>query len=135
MSVYLNNFDCWEDVLNAFGGIYEWDSNTEASKKFLANNPEPEKVFYANYDTDSYEGSALVIWYDKGKYYFLQGSHCSCYGLEESGFDPEVYDTKKVFLQALEKMNYVYTLSQEDFKDLIEVIRKYRPKKGAKNVS
>lgn len=40
---------------------------------------------YADYECESYDGSATVFYFRKstGKYYEAYGSHCSCYGLED----------------------------------------------------
>jgi len=125
---YYNDFSEWQDVLEAFGGIWSFNSTEPETLKFFEDNPEPEKVFVANYDRDNYDGSAAVVWYNKGNYYFLQGSHCSCYGLEEIGFDPEVYESKELFVKFLEKSNYLYGLSIEQLKTLIEDVKNYEPK-------
>jgi len=47
------------------------------------------KICYAAYEMDGYEGSAVVFYYNKKdkKFYEIYGSHCSCYGLEESWKD------------------------------------------------
>jgi hypothetical protein len=100
INTYNNDFTCWHDVVTEFTGTtYPITARNEVLSKF----PEPDKVYFADYDTDGYEGRAVVIWRDKGKYYYLEGSHCSCYGLEETGFNPEVFETKELFLAYLER--------------------------------
>jgi len=37
---------------------------------------------YAEYEQESYEGSAFVIFVKNGIIYEVHGGHCSCYGLE-----------------------------------------------------
>lgn len=39
-------------------------------------------VLYAEYACEDYEGSAHVLFMDDAKFYYSEGSHCSCYGLE-----------------------------------------------------
>lgn len=39
-------------------------------------------VIYASYDVDGYEGSAQIMFINRGKIYTVSGGHCSCYGLE-----------------------------------------------------
>ena len=100
-TVYFGNFSCWEDVVREFSGY-------DLAEQNLQKYPEPDEVYYAGYETPSYEGYALVLWKNKRKYYILSGSHCSCYGLEETGMDPEEFKTKKLFIAFLEKTNYEY---------------------------
>lgn len=40
------------------------------------------EIIHARYDTGGYEGDAHVIFRKEGKLYEVNGSHCSCYGLE-----------------------------------------------------
>lgn len=40
-------------------------------------------VLYADYECESYDGSAHVLFMHDGKFYYVQGGHCSCYGLED----------------------------------------------------
>jgi hypothetical protein len=41
-------------------------------------------IVFACYDRPPYEGYAEVIYLHEGKFFMAQGSHCSCYGLEDS---------------------------------------------------
>ena len=45
-------------------------------------------VLLASYGTPSYEGYAFVLFERDGKLYEVNGSHCSCYGLEGQ-WEPE----------------------------------------------
>lgn len=101
-----------------FGG-YEWRDGKQVPNLSI---PEPEKVLWAEYNIDGYEGSAIVIWKDKKKYYLLTGSHCSCYGLEEAGWQPEVFNSAKDFKAYLQKVSYVYGMPREVHDDLIEYL-------------
>lgn len=65
MNKFLGDFDNVNDVENNFGV-----------------NLEGKNILFAEYNTESYEGSAWVIYYDSGKLYEVHGSHCSCDGLE-----------------------------------------------------
>lgn len=69
MKIYYENFTCAEDVFNAFN--------------VFGKDKEGIKFIYAAYDTPDYEGNAHVIYTQEGKLYEVNGSHCSCYGLEE----------------------------------------------------
>lgn len=88
MQNYFGDFTCWQDVKSAYA----------------TDTAEPEKVYYAEYEIDGYEGSSEVFYRDKGKYYIVAGSHCSCYGLEDQ-FKPEVYETKELLIAVLERRN------------------------------
>lgn len=68
MQVYFENYSSLKDVIESFG-----------------INPslvEGIEIIYAAYDTPAYEGYAHVIFISNGKIYEVNGSHCSCYGLE-----------------------------------------------------
>lgn len=45
-------------------------------------------ILFAAYDNENYEGYAMVIFSKDGKLYEVNGSHCSCNGLEEQ-WSPE----------------------------------------------
>jgi hypothetical protein len=64
---------------NVFVDGWTWDQITN---EFGVTKKQPDQVFAA-YDIDGYEGSALVIWKEGKKYFVVEGSHCSCYGLED----------------------------------------------------
>lgn len=46
------------------------------------------ELLLAWYGTGSYDGSAFVLYKKDGKLYEVNGSHCSCHGLEEQ-WQPE----------------------------------------------
>lgn len=66
--VYLDSWDNVEGMLNDFS----------VDKEVL----EGYNVIVAAYDTGDYSGDAFVLLEKDGKYYEVNGSHCSCYGLE-----------------------------------------------------
>ena len=41
------------------------------------------EILYACYEPGDYSGSVHVIFRKEGKMYEVNGSHCSCYGLED----------------------------------------------------
>lgn len=53
-----------------------------------ARERENVKIILASYDIDGYEGAAFVFFLEKGRFYQVHGSHCSCYGLEDQ-WEPE----------------------------------------------
>jgi len=74
MKVYFEYFESQEDVV----------SNFCISPEQL----EGVEILYAVYDCPPYEGYAHVIFRKDGKLYEVNGSHCSCNGLEGQ-WEPE----------------------------------------------
>lgn len=91
MSNYHENFSNWEDV----------------QREFQMNEQEPEEVLFAMYDTPDYEGYAEVVYRNGNKFYWVSGSHCSCYGLEDQ-WEPEQYDAD-TFLKVFDR-NHRWTV-------------------------
>jgi len=75
MSLIINDFTSVEDVFNQF--------NVDESKR------EGIEILFASYTCENYEGDAYVLCIENGKLYEVYGCHCSCYGLEENGWDTE----------------------------------------------
>jgi hypothetical protein len=73
MNIFEGSFENWEDVESAF----EFNSEGDVYPIFAA------------YDIDGYEGSAVVLFIEHGNLYLNEGSHCSCYGLENQ-WEPEL---------------------------------------------
>lgn len=81
MNIYTDGFDNWQDVVRAFEAPPE-------------EYEEPNHVLCAHYDlSEPYCGAAVVAYQRGDKFYVVTGSHCSCYGLEESGWEPDVFDS------------------------------------------
>jgi hypothetical protein len=74
MKIFYENFASAEDVFDNFTVSDEGRVGVE--------------FVYADYDTPSYEGYAHVIFMKDGKLFEVNGSHCSCYGLEGQ-WEPE----------------------------------------------
>lgn len=68
MIVYRHDFKNAEDVIAQF---------TAPSDAL-----DDAKVLFADYTYEDYSGSATVIFEKDGKLWEVNGSHCSCYGLE-----------------------------------------------------
>jgi hypothetical protein len=74
---YFGLFKSIEDVREEF--------KVEADAPF----PSDENIVVAGYDYESYEGEAWVLYKnDDGNLYEVNGSHCSCHGLEGQ-WEPE----------------------------------------------
>lgn len=63
--MFYDGFESREDMCNQFG-ISDFEG----------------VVIYASYECEGYEGSAEVMFINRGKIYTVSGGHCSCYGLE-----------------------------------------------------
>lgn len=71
---------------------------------------ESSEVLFAFYGGGSYEGQSLVIYKKDGKYFEVNGSHCSCYGLEDQ-WSPEETTLESIFQRYFtddERMPYVF---------------------------
>jgi hypothetical protein len=64
--------------------LNNWSSREEMAQDFDLTGSELDgaNVLLASYGTPAYEGYAFVIFERSGKLYEVNGSHCSCYGLE-----------------------------------------------------
>ncbi len=70
--VYLHNWGSKFDVLASFTGFYMYEG------KYKDVN-----ILFASYSESNYSGDAFVLLEKSGKLYEVNGSHCSCYGLED----------------------------------------------------
>ncbi len=101
--MYLGNFTNREDLM----------SNFNISDADL----EDVRILFAAYENESYEGYAMVIFSKDGKLYEVNGSHCSCYGLEDQ-WKPE-----ETNLEVLKLRKYNYGELQQDLtKFLVDFI-------------
>lgn len=82
----------------------EYDCETGECKKLeLEGFPTDEQVVFASYDGD-YDGHAVVLFERDGKLLEVQGSHCSCNGLEGDWKPNEVtWDALKLRLDEIER--------------------------------
>lgn len=78
--IYLYDFNDREDVEREFGNYGDLDLSYA-------------DILLASYTYEDYSGSAFVLFKDirDGKLYEVNGSHCSCYGLEGQ-WEPEETD-------------------------------------------
>lgn len=97
--MYLGNFIDRENMM----------ANFEISEETL----EGCRILFAAYENESYEGYAMVIFSKDGKLYEVNGSHCSCNGLEGQ-WEPE-----ETSLEALKIRNYSYGNLQYDLEKFL----------------
>lgn len=67
-----------------------WDAYKEGASQPASKAPEYKgvKILLASYSTEGCDGSAFVLFRRDGQLYEVNGSHCSCYGLEGQ-WEPE----------------------------------------------
>ena len=70
---YFGDFHSRESLIHAFS---------------TSDLPSEDQILFASYDCPPYEGYAFVLYEQDGKLYEVNGSHCSCYGLEGQ-WEPE----------------------------------------------
>ncbi|ASA22615.1 hypothetical protein [Paenibacillus donghaensis] len=96
----------WSNMEEVFGSFESWETQDHA----LSNHKE-EAVLFASYGNDNYSGAAWVLFLKDGKLYEVNGSHCSCYGLEDQ-WSPE-----EVMLEELEHRLVNGEFGEDDYSD------------------
>jgi|SRR6478609_1240888 len=88
--VYLGLFDSKDNVLINFNcykkpeGYYNRDSPDYNSREYVNKDLyENVNIIFAFYTDEDYSGEAFVLFEKEGRLYEVNGSHCSCYGLED----------------------------------------------------
>lgn len=78
------------DVFSDFDGTRWGNYRNDEGPVPLAEKPEFKgvEILLASYGTPNYEGYAFVLFQRDGKLWEVNGSHCSCYGLEGQ-WEPE----------------------------------------------
>ncbi len=66
-----------------------FSSKEDICKEFAISDFDGE-VIYAHYEQDSYDGYANVVFMSGSQFYYSEGSHCSCYGLEDQWSPEEI---------------------------------------------
>lgn len=82
MTLFLGHFKSREDVLEAFKvrDPNEWRFASQNTSEHPVDGS--FDIVVAAYVDENYEGSAFVLIARGGKYFEINGSHCSCHGLE-----------------------------------------------------
>lgn len=73
----------------------DFASRSEVEDQFHCKIPIDEKILLAVYTQECYEGSAFVLVQNvvTGNLFEVNGSHCSCYGLEDQ-WEPEAVNVR-----------------------------------------
>lgn len=72
---------------------------------------ENHNILFASYGEDNYSGDAWVLFEENGKLFEVNGSHCSCYGLEGQ------WEAEEVVLPELENRLTKGTFGQDNYSD------------------
>lgn len=91
---------------------YDWSEILEWFEEDPSKIEEPDEIIYAEYGTEGYEGQADVLFWDLGKFWYVSGSHCSCYGLEDQ-WNPEEY-TPETLKGQIERASYGFFKDQKE---------------------
>ena len=67
--------------------LHDW-SNKEGVAYDFQINLDTVNILFAAYTYENYSGEAFVLFEQDGKLFEVNGSHCSCYGLEGQ-WEPE----------------------------------------------
>jgi|SRR6188474_1830793 len=124
MVVYIDQFTCNEDIANQFSGYGEWcgekpDSTGKQSILGLLNS---SVVLLAWYGGGSLDGQAMVVYRTKeGQLYEVNGSHCSCYGLE-GRWDPEETNYKALAMRDPSNIDSDLDFI-EAYKEMLEILK------------
>jgi len=111
--IFLNIFEDKISVLNEFAGEhYSWDKEKEIE---FVKKHENINILFASYGYDNYSGDAWVLFEQDGELFEINGSHCSCYGLEGQ-WEPERVSLKELKHRLLSGTFGVDDWSDNNFK-------------------
>ncbi len=89
MSEKYFGFNDWDSIVeNFFRDEYDRTTHRYKAKPLPEGFPTADEIIFAAYGGGSYDGIAIVVYKKGGTLYEVNGSHCSCYGLEDQ-WDPE----------------------------------------------
>jgi len=101
-----------------------WENATaeDVFNEFMVADSEREgiDILFAWYDCPPYEGHAFVLFRKDGKLYEVNGSHCSCFGLEGQ-WEPEEVTVESIKLRCKEgRVGWGYERDLEELIDSLE---------------
>lgn len=103
---YFGRWNSYDSMFEDFNG---WN---EAYK--VVDKPTERQILFASYGGGSYEGDAFVLYKKGKKLYEVNGSHCSCYGLEGQWKPEETSWASLVMRGKQEGSRYGYFLSEHE---------------------
>lgn len=125
--VFLNNWKHKFDVIADFENVYMTYDEYNAEKAPYQNEKvwqerktdltkaidlhRNDNILFASYGTPAYEGYAFVLFERDNILYEINGSHCSCYGLEGQ------WDEEETSIEALEHRLTKGTLGKDEYQE------------------
>ena len=85
MNKFFGRWNSYEGMAEDWFSSYDhFNVETEKYEKepLPKDFPKEKDILIATYGGGSYEGDAFVLFKQRGKLFEVNGSHCSCYGLE-----------------------------------------------------
>ena len=113
--MYIEGFENERNIAEEFSGSkYYWPGQENGTPQPLAFNPDDVEIIVAVYEQGGYDGQAFVVYRDKadGKLHEVNGSHCSCYGLEGQ-WEPE----EVVIEELVNRPQYLYGVDNDRIRD------------------
>jgi len=123
--IFLHNWTSKIDMIGDFEEVYMTEAEYKAEKPPYANVEyweekktkmtkaikiyENKNILFASYGQDNYSGDAWVLFEEDGKLYEVNGSHCSCFGLEGQ------WEAEEVVLKELENRLTKGTFGKDDY--------------------
>lgn len=78
--LYMTSSDFYAETAT-YPNMEAWEKSKEKMRQALGKY-EDINILFASYGEDNYSGEAWVLFEQDGKLFEVNGSHCSCYGLE-----------------------------------------------------
>lgn len=105
--IFLHIWDSKEDMIASFENVFNKDELTQEQKDKYAH----VEVLLASYGCDNYTGDAFVLFRNTkdGQLYENNGSHCSCFGLEDQ------WDEESTSIESLRKRVNQGSLGSDDY--------------------
>lgn len=102
----------------------EWEKKEDVLNDFRVSEQEVEgcEILFAYYTYEDYDGRAFVLFEKEGKLFEVNGSHCSCYVLEDQ-WEPEETLTSALLHRMVEGRSIVSDKVANDA--LLRVISEY----------
>ena len=89
--------------------LNDWSTRGEVESDFEVDLGGEINILFASYGTGNYSGDAFVLFERDGKLFEVNGSHCSCYGLEGQ------FDEEETTIEALQHRLIEGRMGQDDY--------------------
>jgi len=107
-------FGRWSSYNDMIGDFHDYPGRDDRDRPPLDRQPTEEELLFASYGGGSYEGDAFVLFRKDGKLFEVNGSHCSCYGLEGQWGPEETSIEALASKGKKESISSYYFLSEHD---------------------